>query len=307
MNFVDSESSYTPTDLIIAHIIAAANEFKTCLELAKRQDLIKCITEEVETSRELFCKTVMASLFASNTMFKDSLKMVARDELLGLSCTDLVAYKNAVEILLTFVRKNETVANDFETRFREICNRLKAYLNNMGDDLETLDDKKEELKCLQRGKNNSATKQLVGLGLGMVSLASSILGPELILVEGVSVVIGSIGVKTFIDASAHIEQIKKEICKLEVQINSEMTVKSLHEALKSATMGVGQVKNYWQTRVFEIEALLKDLEFFERRGQRLSKLEAWCFKTKWINYQKKCEVYVEKLCKHIEEHAIVMF
>ncbi|CAG8557081.1 8550_t:CDS:1 [Paraglomus occultum] len=307
MDFIDSESTYTPADLIIAHIIAAANKFKTCLDLAKRQDLIECIAEEVETSRELFCKTVMASLFASNTMFKDSLKMVAHDELLGLSCTDIVAYKNAVETLLTFVRKNETVANDLETRFGEICDRLKAYSNNVRDYLETLDDKKEELKCLQQGKNNSATKQLVGLGLGMVSLASSILGPESILVEGVSVVTGSIGVKTFIDASAHIEKIKKEIRKLEAQINSGTTVKSLHEALKSATMGVGQVKNYWRTRIFEIEALLKDLDNFERRGQRLSELEAWCFKTKWINYQKECEEYVEKLCKHIDEHVVVMF
>jgi len=278
-----------------------------CSERAKRQDLIECIAEEVEVNRALFCKTVMASLFASTTMFKESFKMVARGELLGILCTDIAIYKNAVETLLNFVRNNETVASDLETKFGEIYDSLKVYSNNIRDCLETLNDKKEELKCLRRGKNDLATKQLIGLGLGMISLVSGILGPEMIVVEGVSAVTGAIGAKTFIDASAHIEQLKKEICELEVQINSGKTVESLHEALKSATMGVGQVKDYWQKRGFEVEGLLKELDNFERRGQRLNELEAWRFKTKWTNYQNECEQYVEQLCKHIEEHVIVMF
>ncbi|CAG8493457.1 6434_t:CDS:1 [Paraglomus brasilianum] len=307
MDFVDSESSYTPADLVSSHIITAANKFKTCSELAKNQDLIESIAEEVEDNRALFCKTVMASLFASTSMFKESFKMVARGELLGLLCTDIAPYRNAVETLLKFVRKNENIASDLETRFGGIYDRLKVYSNSIRDCLETLDDKKDELKRLQRGKNDTATKQLVGLGLGMVSLMSSILGPETMVVEGVSAVTGAIGVKTFIDASALIEQLRKEIRELEAQINSGKTIESLHEALKSATMGVGQVKDYWQKRGFEIEGLLKELDNYEQRGLRLNELEAWRFKTKWINYQKECEEYVEQLCKHIEEHVIVMF
>ncbi|CAG8493436.1 6433_t:CDS:2 [Paraglomus brasilianum] len=313
MDSVDESSSYVAANSVSSLIITTAQEFKKCSELAKTQSLIESIGEEVESNAALFCKTVMNSLIASKIIGDRSSRLVAHVELLGIVCTEIAEYRNVVEVLLNFVRDNENVANGLEKTFRRIYDNLQGCSNNIRDSLETLIDKREELRRLQQRKNKSATKRLFGLGFGIISLVSSILGPEVVVaeatvkIESVSVVTGVFGIITFIDAAARIEQLKKEIYELEIQINSQRTVESLHETLKSATIGVGLVKDYWQKRGVKIEELLKELDSYQQRGQHLNELEAWRFRTKWLNYQKECEDYVEQLWKHIEEHVTVKF
>ncbi|CAG8493618.1 6443_t:CDS:1 [Paraglomus brasilianum] len=307
-----------PGNSVSSFIITAAQEFEKCSELAKTQSLIESTTKEVEVNRVLFCKAVMNSLFESKSIVEESSKMFADVERLGPVSTDIAQYKNAVEALLNYVRHNENVANDLETSFGRISDGLKSCSNNVKEQLDMLNSKKEELENLHQHKEDSAKKKSSGTwfaGGGGVSLATSVVGaillPEVavvaVIAAGVSAVAGAYGTKTRHDASARLEQLTKEIRELDIQISSENTVKNLHEALKNATIGVGQAKAYWQKRAVDIEGFLKKLANYERRGQHLSELEAEAFKKKWLDYKKECEKYVEQLWKHVREHFTITF
>ncbi|CAG8634961.1 707_t:CDS:1 [Paraglomus occultum] len=306
---MDSESSYTIATSVSSLITTTAQEFKKCSELAKTQNLIQSIAEEVENNAALFFKTVTRSSIVSQRTGIKSHKVLANIELL---CNDVTEYKDVVKILLNFVRDDENVANGLERTFRKIYDNLKGCSNNIRDSLETLNNKREELRRLQQRKNKSTTKRLFGLGFGIISLVYSILGSEVVFsnatveIESVSAVTGMFGIMTFVGASARIEQLKKEIRELETQINSERTVKVLHEALKSATIGVGQVKDYWQKRGSEVEELFRELDNFGQREQHLNELEAWRLKAKWVNYQAECDNYGEQLWKQMEEHGKIV-
>ncbi|CAG8557681.1 4835_t:CDS:2 [Paraglomus occultum] len=307
---MDSESSYTTATSISSLIITTGQEFKKCSELVKTQSLVQSIAEEIENNAALFCETIMRSVIVCKSTGIKSRKVTAHIEQL---CNDVMECKDAVEILLNFMRDDENVVNGLDKTFRRIYDNLKGCSTDISDSLETLNSKREELRRLQQRKNKSATKRLFGLGFGIISLAYSILGSEVVFsdvtvkMESVSAVTGMFGIMTFVGASARIEQLKKEIRELETQINSERTVKLLHEALKSATIGVGQVRNYWRKRGSEIKELLKELDNVEQCEQNLNELEAWHLKAKWVNYQGECEDYGEQLWKQIEEHATMKF
>ncbi|CAG8614946.1 10591_t:CDS:1 [Paraglomus occultum] len=305
-------------DSVSSFIITAAQEFEKCSDLVKTQSIIESTAKEVEVNRVLFCKAVMDSLFESKRTAEESSTMITDVERLGPVSTDIAQYKNAVEALLNYVRHNETVANGLETSFGGISDGLKGCSNDIQEHLNALNAKKEELENLRQHKEESAKKKSSGkwcAGGGGVSLAASVIGiillPEAAAVYAITAGVASFatayGAKTLSDADARLGQLTKEIQELEIQISSENAVKKLHEALKSATIGVGQAKAYWQKRVVDIEGLLKKLDNYERRGQHLTELEAEVFKKKWLDYKKECEKYVEQLWKHVREHLTIRF